>query len=226
MPRADKRQRKKDNARQAREARLAAERRRRRFRAIRNGVVAVTVFVVIIVLINVFSSGNSKKTPPAAKTTATIKTNMGTIVVRLDTKNAPIASGRFVQLARKHFYDGLKFHRAAKDFVIQGGDPKGDGTGSSGTPPVVGELPTDHYPIGSIAAAKTPDAARGTFDCQFFIVTGREGATLPNDYARFGSVVSGLDVAQKIAALYPHNGTNDGPPTKTVIMQSVTISES
>ena len=124
-------------------------------------------------------------------------------------------------LARNGFYDGLTFHRASKDFVIQGGDPKGDGSGGPGYT-VRGEVPTDHYPVGRLAAAKTGADPAGTFGGQFFIVTGANGATLPNDYARFGSVTTGIDVAQKIEALRTRR-RGDGTPTKKVTIKKVTI---
>jgi peptidyl-prolyl cis-trans isomerase B (cyclophilin B) len=167
----------------------------------------------------------SNTTIPAGKNaTATIVTNMGTIVIKLDTQNAPKAASRFIELAQAGFYNGLTFHRVVPDFVIQGGDPKGDGTGVSGTTPVVGETPKDGYPIGSLAAAKTSSDPNGTFDCQFFIVTGQQGTQLQPQYARFGMVTSGMDVAQKIDKLAPPEG--DGPPTQRVVMEKVTISES
>ena len=159
-------------------------------------------------------------TPPAGPV-ASIQTNFGCIVVALDTAHAPIAAGRFISLAKAGFYNGLTFHRVVPDFVIQGGDPKGDGTGGSGKAPVVGEVPKDGYPIGSLAAAKTGTDPDGTFDCQFFIVTGQQGTQLPAQYARFGHVVTGIDVAKKIESLAPPQG--DGPPTQTVTMQKVTI---
>jgi cyclophilin family peptidyl-prolyl cis-trans isomerase len=154
--------------------------------------------------------------------TAAIATNLGCIVVSLDTKNAPKAAGRFISLAKAGFYNGLTFHRVVPDFVIQGGDPNGDGSGGSGKPPVVGEVPKDGYPIGSLAAAKAGSDPNGTFDSQFFIVTGAQGTQLPPQYARFGRVVVGMDVAQKIDALAPASG--DGPPTQKVTMNTVTIS--
>src|SRR5205085_11596 len=86
-------------------------------------------------------------TPPAGPV-ASIQTNFGCIVVALDTAHAPIAAGRFISLAKAGFYNNLSFHRVVPDFVIQGGDPRGDGTGGSGKPPVIGELPKDGYPIG------------------------------------------------------------------------------
>jgi cyclophilin family peptidyl-prolyl cis-trans isomerase len=166
-------------------------------------------------------SATGGSTASAATTTATIETNMGTIVIELDTAHAPKAAGRFIELAKKGFYNGLTFHRVVPDFVIQGGDPKGDGTGGTGTS-VVGEVPTDGYPIGSVAAAKTGADPAGTFDCQFFIVTGQQGMQLPPDYARFGKVIAGMDVTQKIEKLAPPEG--DGPPTQKVVMKKVTIS--
>ena len=154
--------------------------------------------------------------------TAKIATSCGAITITLDAKTAPIATNNFVSLARAGFYDGLPFHRAAKDFVIQGGDPKGDGSGGPGYT-VVGEVPTDHYPVGSLAAAKSGGAPAGDFGSQFFIVTGAQGATLPNDYARFGSVSAGLSVAKKIGSFAPSSG--DGVPTQKVLINKITITE-
>ena len=160
-------------------------------------------------------------TPAPPGPAATIATNFGCIVVALDTAHAPKAAGRFVSLAKSGFYNGLTFHRVVPDFVIQAGDPKGDGSGGSGRPPVVGEVPTDGYPIGSLAAAKTQTDPDGTFDSQFFIVTGAQGAQLQNQYARFGHVVAGMDVAKKIESLAPPQG--DGPPTQKVTITKITI---
>lgn len=148
-------------------------------------------------------------------------TGAGCIVIALDTAHAPKAAGRFISLAKSGFYDGLTFHRAVPGFVIQAGDPNGDGSGGSGKPPVVGEVPKDGYPIGSLAAAKAATDPDGTFDSQFFIVTGAQGTQLPPQYARFGRVVAGMDVARRIDALAPPTG--DGPPTQKVTMDKVTI---
>jgi len=234
----------------AREAREAAAKRRKRMRTARNvGIIAV-LFVGTIVIFNVVSGGNSKKSSSTTTTTvkgatttttnatttatfvptgstesATIKTDQGTIVVALDTKDAPKATARFVELAKKGFYNGLTFFRAVPDFIIQGGDPKNDSTGSSGTKPVIGEVPTDSYPIGSLAAAKKPSEPNGTFDCQFYIVTGKNGLTLPNQYARFGGVTQGLDVAQKISQEPTGKGPNGDQLQKNVKIESITITQ-
>ena len=160
---------------------------------------------------------------PSVTYTARMETSEGTIVIELDTEHAPIAAGQFIRLARGRFYDGLTFHRVVPDFVIQAGDPSGTGGGGSGSS-VVGEVPSDNYPIGALAAAKTAVDPPGTFDSQFFIVTGAQGATLPNEYARFGAVIDGLDVALAIEALAGPDG--DGAPTRVVQIVSVSITES
>ena len=116
------------------------------------------------------ASGTTTTTTGAATTckgavpqgaVATIDTNSGCIVVALDTAHAPKAAGRFASLAKSGFYNGLTFHRVVPNFVIQAGDPKGDGSGGSGKPPVAGEVPTDGYPLESLAAAKTGIDPRG-----------------------------------------------------------------
>jgi cyclophilin family peptidyl-prolyl cis-trans isomerase len=229
VPSAEKRQRKKENSRAAREAREAEVKKHRRNRTIRNGAIAVGVFVVAIVVLNLVSGHNKKKvtaspatttTTPGAVVTATIKTNLGNIVLSLDTKNAPKGVARFVYLAKAGKYNGSRWHRIVKDFVIQGGAPGGDPNKSVGNP-VIGEVPTDHYPVGSLAAAKTGADPPGTFDSQFFIVTGKDqGAALPNDYARFGTVKSGMDVVKKIEALPV--GPDDAP-TSPATIDTVTI---
>jgi cyclophilin family peptidyl-prolyl cis-trans isomerase len=255
VARAEKRQRKKDNARAAREAREAAlKRQKQRRTAIRFGVIALPFLVLFIILATRGGNDNDKKSAttsttsttaapattttttkvkplftkpspaldPAKTYTATITTNFGDIVVDLDVKNAPKASARFVEIARAGKYDHLKWVRSSKDFVIQGGSPDNTQSGTFGSS-VVGEVPTDNYPVGSLAAAKTAADPAGTYDAQFFIVTGSGGATLPNDYARFGMVTQGIENAQKIEALAPESG--DGPPTKDATIDKIVITE-
>jgi len=239
------------NREAARAAVARAEKRSRTIRAVRNALVVGVVVAGIILILNVTRGDNGKKQPEKSATTsttrpgasskrsfgspppmsidltrtytATLDTSEGRIVVALDALKAPVAVNNFVFLARQGFYDGLTFHRAAKGFVIQGGDPAGDGSGGPGYT-VGGEVPTDHYPEGSLAAAKTVDEAPGTFGSQFFIVTGPNGATLPNDYARFGRVTEGFDVARKIESFAPSGG--DGKPTRSVTIDKVAVSES
>src|SRR5207248_11103528 len=130
--------------------------------------------------------------------TATLKTSECTMTIALDARKAPTTVNNFVVLARFHFYDGLTFHRVVRDFVIQGGDPSGDGTGGPGYT-FKDELPgRGEYKIGSVAMANSGPDSNGS---QFFIITGQQGVQLPPNYSLFGEVTSGLDVAQRIEAL-------------------------
>lgn len=158
---------------------------------------------------------------PAKTYTATIETSCGTMVATLDAADAPTAVNNFVFLAREDFYDGLTWHRVVEDFVIQGGDPKGDGTGGVGYD-VAGEPPQDGYQLGSLAAAKAGTDAAGTMGSQFFVVTGSRGTALPNDYARFGMVTEGLDVAQKLESF----AQEDQTPSRTLYIFDIAITES
>ncbi len=160
---------------------------------------------------------------PDATYTATIATSCGDIVVELDAAQAPETVNNFVFLAREGFYDGLTFHRVVTGFVIQGGDPEGDGRGGPGYS-VPDELPDDGYPPGSVAMA---NAGPDTSGSQFFIVTGR--AELPNAYSRFGTVTEGLDAARAIEAFADPSADPGDPssqvPVETVYIYSVTITE-
>jgi peptidyl-prolyl cis-trans isomerase B (cyclophilin B) len=149
------------------------------------------------------------------------QTNQGDFKIELDRESAPCTSASFVGLTEKGFFDGLTFHRIVPGFVIQGGDPKGDGTGGPGYQ-TVDEPPDDaRYTKGVVAMAKTATDPRGTSGSQFFIVTA-EDAGLPPDYAVLGKVVEGLDVVEKIGKL----GGPDERPTKEVTIESVEVETS
>jgi cyclophilin family peptidyl-prolyl cis-trans isomerase len=161
---------------------------------------------------------------PARSYRATIATSCGDIIVQLDPATAPIATNNFVFLAREGFYDGLTFHRVVPGFVIQGGDPAGDGTGGPGYT-FEDELPDDGYPIGALARANAGPDTNGS---QFFIVTGNASA-LPNAFTRFGRVVAGLEVAQTIEGLADADAPPGDPsaeqPSQPVYIFDVTIQE-
>lgn len=137
-----------------------------------------------------------KPTPPETGRWAVIETNKGTIKFALYEKDAPITTKNFIDLAQSKFYDGLKFHRVVPGFVIQGGDPKGDGSGSSDKPIKLEVSPKlKHDAAGVVAMARRPDP--NSASCQFYITL----APTPNldmGYAVFGRVVEGLDVVKKI----------------------------
>lgn len=154
---------------------------------------------------------------------ATVSTTCGDFQITLDAKRAPITAGSFKYLADEKFYDGLNFHRIVGDFVIQGGDPLGQGTGGSGYS--VEEAPPSDlkYTPGIVAMAKTGDEPAGTSGSQFFVVTGDGAASLPPDYALVGEVTDGMDVVEKIGSIQAD--PNTGMPAAQVIMKSVTVTE-
>lgn len=127
---------------------------------------------------------------------ATITTPKGVIQVDLDAKAAPEAVNNFVFLARFGFYDGLTFHRVEKNFVIQGGDPKGNGTGGPGY-----TIPDEVSPLkhvdGAIAMGRAPNRADSA-GSQFYITMGAQ-PDLDGGYTVFGHVTAGLDVVRTIA---------------------------
>jgi peptidyl-prolyl cis-trans isomerase B (cyclophilin B) len=157
--------------------------------------------------------------------TATIDTNCGTFAIELDQEESPRTAASFVALARDGFYDGLGFHRIAPGFVIQGGDPQGDGTGGPGYK--TRDRPSDDvvYSEGVVAMAKGGAEPAGTAGSQFFVVTAPD-AGLPPDYAVLGNVTRGMDVVKRIEAQAPpETPQQGGPPADPVVMDSVRITE-
>jgi peptidyl-prolyl cis-trans isomerase B (cyclophilin B) len=150
---------------------------------------------------------------------ATVVTSCGDFKISLDAKRAPRTGGSFKYLADKGFYDGLTFHRIVAGFVIQGGDPKGDGTGGPGY--TVVEKPPGglKYVKGVVAMAKGSNEPPGASGSQWFVVTA-EDAQLPPDYALLGKVTEGQDVVDKIAAVPT---TPDEQPTDPVVIRSVKV---
>lgn len=126
---------------------------------------------------------------------ATIVTSKGTMEVALDAKAAPVTVNNFVFLARERFYDGLTFHRVESGFVIQGGDPRGDGTGGPGYT-IADEASGLRHEDGAIAMAKS--AAPDSAGSQFYITLGAQ-PDLDGRYTVFGKLTSGGDVARAIA---------------------------
>ncbi len=126
-------------------------------------------------------------------TTVILKTEKGNITLKLTTGKTPKTVNNFVTLAKKGFYNKTIFHRIIKGFMIQGGDPKGDGTGGPGykfdDEPFTGE-----YTRGTIAMA---NAGPNTNGSQFFIMHADN--PLPKNYVIFGKVISGMDVVDEIA---------------------------
>jgi cyclophilin family peptidyl-prolyl cis-trans isomerase len=150
--------------------------------------------------------------------TAVVRTSCGTFDIALDTTRAPKTANSFAYLSEKGFYDGLTFHRIVPEFVIQGGDPEGTGSGGPGYS-VVEKPPANlAYTKGTVAMAKSSAEPPGTSGSQFYVVTGAD-AGLPPEYALVGKVSKGLDVVERIGK----QGTASEKPKQTILIESVTI---
>jgi cyclophilin family peptidyl-prolyl cis-trans isomerase len=156
-------------------------------------------------------------------------TTCGAFDITLAPKVAPKTVNSFVFLAKQGFYDGLKFQRVAKDFVVQGGDPKGDGSGGPGYN-LPTEPPKNGYKTGSVAMA---NAGPDTTGSQFFLVLSDNGAKglggPPYLYSDLGDITKGFDVVTKLGSLYnPDQNPSDPSTQKTSVplyMFKVTITE-
>ena len=180
----------------------------------------IKVFFVLLIVVSLVGCSSSKTTEKTKKT-KTLKGNYqveikikdyGTIYAEIDADTAPITVTNFVNLCKNHFYDGLTFHRIIKDFMIQGGDPNGDGTGGS-EETIKGEF-TDNgvenplkHTRGALSMARSQD--NDSASSQFFIVQ-KTASHLDGQYAVFGYVYEGMDIVDKICddvQVEDNNGT-------------------
>jgi len=167
-------------------------------------------------------------TPPTAPvgTMATIETSLGSFEVTLDEKAAPLTVANFVKLANQGFYNNLTFHRIVAGFMIQGGDPKGDGTGGPGYT-IPAEIGLKHT-AGAIAMARTGDAVNPTkasSGSQFYVTLAPQ-TSLDGQYTVFGYVTSGMDVVTKIGHVPVKVNSATGEqsvPLTPVIINKITI---
>lgn len=245
-----KRDRQRQNREVRRQYEQTIAKRRKRFKTMRNFAIAATPVLVLGIVLSISNGGSGSstnaavaagcreiKTAPKPKTTsfkaaaltinptksytAEVDTSCGSFTILLDAKEAPKSVNSFAFLADQKFYDGLTFHRIAKGFVIQGGDPKGDGTGGPGYT-LPDEPPAAGYQKGSVALA---NSGTGTSGSQFFVVTTDKGATAlggpPFKYSILGQVTDGFDTVQRIASL----STPSEKPKATVLIEKITVTE-
>ena len=162
--------------------------------------------------------------PQKIMNTATFTTNFGDFVIKLDTENTPQTAANFIKLAQSGFYNGVRFHRIIKDFMIQGGDPLSKditqknlwGTGGPGYQFADEIKPTNNNIIGTISMA---NAGPNTNGSQFFINTANNNF-LDSKHTVFGIVTEGFDIIKKIETT--DTEPNDRP-VKDVIIQKITI---
>ena len=152
--------------------------------------------------------------------------NYGTITVALDKTSAPVTVDNFINLATSGFYDGLTFHRIMEGFMMQGGDPKGDGSGGADSK-IVGEFKQNGYDNnishtrGAISMARA--MAYDSASSQFFIVH-EDSTFLDGTYAGFGYVTEGMDIVDQIceeAVPTDNNGTI--PKEAQPVIKTITI---
>ena len=176
--------------------------------------------------------------PAAAAIKATpqvvvLETSLGTIVIKLAEKDAPLTSANFRKLVKSKFYDGTYFHRVIPRFMIQGGDPNtkdadpaNDGLGGPGYT-VPAEIKLKHL-RGAVATARTGDQvnpSKASSGSQFFIDVADQPSLDAGGYTVFGKVIAGMDVVDKIVALgadpsTPHGPAGPNPGKKALIVKA------
>ncbi|MBI4994549.1 peptidylprolyl isomerase [Candidatus Peregrinibacteria bacterium] len=163
--------------------------------------------------------------PLSGEQIAVITTNMGVIKFKFFPQYAPETVKSFIELAKKGFYDGLIFHRVVPGFVIQNGDPTGDGTGGEtykgpGTT-LKAEISKELSHIYGAVAMARKGGDLNSATSQFYIVQNRDGAaSLDGQYTIFGQVFEGIDVVDKIARV-PRDSADK--PLASVVMEKVAI---
>ncbi|MBQ3612253.1 MAG: peptidylprolyl isomerase [Firmicutes bacterium] len=194
------------------------------------------ILVVIMMLVLFTGCGGSSDTagtyePAALDTEATYYADIdiadyGVITIELDQETAPVTCANFVELAESGFYDGLTFHRIISGFMMQGGDPSGDGTGGSENN-IVGEFTSNGYEndlshergVISMARAQDPNSASS----QFFICHA-DSDFLDGEYAAFGAVTEGLDVVDDVCAkAQPTDDNGTIPAEAQPVINSIKI---
>lgn len=165
----------------------------------------------------------TERVDPTKSYSAIIKTTKGNMTVDLFSLETQITVSNFVYLARIGFYNDTTFHRVVSNFMIQGGDPLGNGTGGPGYTFADEEI-TGEYERGTVAMANSGPNTNGS---QFFIIH-EDQLTLPKNYVIFGKVLDGFDVLDAIAEAEVTQGPNEemSLPVEPVVINSVEILES
>ena len=185
----------------------------------------IVIFILVVVIAGgwfFFKNNNNQPAISEEKNmpTVNIKTNLGEIKIQTYDADAPKTVKNFITLAEKGFYDNLTFHRVIKGFMIQGGDPNGNGTGGPGYQ-FEDELnpATESYKAGyKKGVVAMANAGPDTNGSQFFVML--EDYPLPHNYTIFGQVVSGQEIVDAIGQV-PVDANDK--PLQIVVMESVTV---
>ena len=176
----------------------------------------ISILLILALALTLAACGSTSDSGDETESeTAAANTDTSPVVIKIDVKDfgtmtlelypdiAPITVANFLSYVDDGFYNGLTFHRIYKGFMIQGGDPKGNGTGDGGKPPIKGEFAANGvennlshtYGVISMARTKVMDSAT----CQFFICNADASASLDGMYAAFGKLIDGEDVLDAIS---------------------------
>lgn len=160
--------------------------------------------------------------PPPSGSVAVVETSCGSFEIALETKDSAKTTASFAYQVEQAVYNGTVFHRIVPDFVIQGGDPNGDGTGGAGyfvdEPPP----PSVEYTRGTVAMAKTEVEPPGRSGSQFFVVVAAD-AGLPANFALLGEVSSGRGVTERIAEAGDPAAGQTGEPRVPVVIERIVL---
>ena len=192
--------------------------------------IAVACVAVIAVVLTVVLLTQSEEPQEEKRTSYTAEIDIkdyGTITLELDAEAAPKTVANFVKLADSGFYDGLTFHRIMSGFMMQGGDPNGDGTGGS-SETIEGEFSQNGFnnPIshtrGTISMARSADP--NSASSQFFIVHKDSKESLDGKYAAFGHVTKGIEIVDEICeSAKPTDNNGTIPKDQQPVINSIRI---
>lgn len=195
-------------------------------------VVSIIVIIVLLLVINILVNDKKEKNDMKDLLTGKHYVEMkvkdyGTIELELDSDVAPITVTNFINLVNSKFYDGLTFHRIIDGFMIQGGDPLGNGTGGS-SKTIKGEFSENgvknsiSHVRGVISMARSSDY--NSASSQFFIVQ-EDTTSLDGQYAAFGKVISGMDVVDKIAKVKVEDDNGTVSKENQPVIESIRVTK-
>ena len=195
-------------------------------------VVSIIVIIVLLLVINILVNDKKEKNDMKDLLTGKHYVEMkvkdyGTIELELDSDVAPITVTNFINLVNSKFYDGLTFHRIIDGFMIQGGDPLGNGTGGS-SKTIKGEFSENgvknsiSHVRGVISMARSSDY--NSASSQFFIVQ-KDTTSLDGQYAAFGKVISGMDVVDKIAKVKVEDDNGTVSRENQPVIESIRVTQ-
>lgn len=185
------------------------------------------MLLAAVLLLSMMTACGNKKKPTATLTFE----NGDEVIIYLEPDQAPNTVANFISLANSGFYDGLIFHRVVEDFVIQGGDPNGDGTGGPGYT-IEGEFADNGFTKNTISMEKgviamarfssngeNSQEAYNSAGSQFFILLGNKD-TLQGQYAAFGKVFSGMNILEKLAMC---DVNSNDKPREDIVIKSIRV---